>query len=471
MPTYPFHPAPMQFPMLQPPYQFPQVQQIPEAPPPYSPAPMGTAPFGSMGHAYLASPRFVRSGPPILPKRTSHTCWVGNLPPDVGLEALRDHFSNGAKDEIESVFLMLRNCAFVNYRTEEACQAAVLRLNGRPLGGNPLLCRVKKEPSDEDESLQRQAQGRQDSLAADQEIKSLSDATEDLSIDKAVASSEQDTVRATWATEDDTNGVPEARYFILKALNPEDLRESCRTGTWTTQLHVQKKLRKAFEISEVVYLIFSVNKSGNYFGYAKMLSSPGKGQQSTREIFDGNLFAGLQVVQTTETDKAPAGKITNDPARGTRFWEAIRDRDSDAEGPDALRPFRIQWISASPLPFDRVRGLKNAWNSNKEVKVARDGTELETTAGRRLLQILHSSQAWHPSLDTKRFASGPQIRHEQDLWKHQKHSKAEELAQGAGIKTKRSFTKTMDTRVEFAGNTRNSPYPRGSYELRIASAA
>ncbi|KAF2211983.1 hypothetical protein CERZMDRAFT_97901 [Cercospora zeae-maydis SCOH1-5] len=390
MPTYHYHSTPMQLPMLQHSYQIPQIQQVPEAPPPYSPGPMRTAPFSSLGHAYLATPRFVRSGPPILPKRTSHTCWVGNLPPDVTLEALRDHFSNGAKDDIESVFLMLRNCAFVNYGTEEACKAAVSRLNGRLLGGNPLLCRVKKEPSDEDETSQQQAQGRQDSLAADQEVKSLSDATGNLSIDSAATPSEQGAVNAAWIIGDDTNGVPEVRYFILKALNLEDLQESYRTGTWTTQLHVQRKLRKAFETSAVVYLIFSVNKSGTYFGYAKMLSSPGKGQQSTREIFDGNLFAGLQVMQTTETDKAPAGKITNDPARGTRFWEAVRDRDGDTEGPDALRPFRIQWISSSPLPFDRVRGLKNAWNSNKEVKVARDGTELETTAGKRLLQILQS---------------------------------------------------------------------------------
>ncbi|GIZ47658.1 hypothetical protein CKM354_001074300 [Cercospora kikuchii] len=390
MNPFPYPSAHVQPPVLQSPYRYPQVPQVSDPPPPYNHVPhLGVCPIG------LPLSRLHRSGPPILPKRTDYTCWVGNLPPNATVEMLRDHFSDGAKDDIESIFLMMRNCAFVNYSTESACHAAVQRLNGKLLGGNPLLCRVKKEQSDEDEMFQRQGHDRQDSGAADVQVNALSDTVKDLKVDEPEASEKQDTVPENLprTDSDPTKTTPEkweARYFILKALNTEDLQESYRTGTWTTQLHVQKKLHKAFKNSESVYLIFSVNKSGTYFGYAKMLSSPGKGQQATREIFDGNLFAGLQVLQTPETERVPAGKITYDPARSTRFWEAVRDPDSETEGPDDLRPFRVQWITNSPLPFDRVRGLKNQWNLNKEVKVARDGTELETTAGRRLLALMNS---------------------------------------------------------------------------------
>jgi hypothetical protein len=39
--------------------------------------------------------------------------------------------------------------------------------------------------------------------------------------------------------------------------------------------------------------------------------------------------------------------------------------------------FRIEWIRAGNLPFHRIRNLRNPWNADREVKVSRDGTEIE----------------------------------------------------------------------------------------------
>ena len=65
--------------------------------------------------------------------------------------------------------------------------------------------------------------------------------------------------------------------------------------------------------------------------------------------------------------------------------------DSDSTPPSKAwgKPFKLEWISTTRLPFYRTRGLRNPWNSNREVKIARDGTELETTVGRRLLGLFH----------------------------------------------------------------------------------
>ena len=49
------------------------------------------------------------------------------------------------------------------------------------------------------------------------------------------------------------------------------------------------------------------------------------------------------------------------------------------------RPFRIEWIRTVSLPFFRTRLIRNPWNHGREVKVSRDGTELEPTVGRQLL--------------------------------------------------------------------------------------
>ena len=50
------------------------------------------------------------------------------------------------------------------------------------------------------------------------------------------------------------------------------------------------------------------------------------------------------------------------------------------------RPFRVDWIRTTPLPFIRTRHLRNPWNHGREVKVSRDGTELEPSIGRQLLE-------------------------------------------------------------------------------------
>lgn len=114
-----------------------------------------------------------------------------------------------------------------------------------------------------------------------------------------------------------------------------------------------------------------------------------------------------KVIPTPATEFCPKGHIIDDSARGTIFWEAERDESeiadeedevgsskSDQEGesltPKAWgKPFKVEWISTTRLPFYRTRGLRNPWNSNREVKIARDGTELETATGRRLLGLFH----------------------------------------------------------------------------------
>ena len=39
--------------------------------------------------------------------------------------------------------------------------------------------------------------------------------------------------------------------------------------------------------------------------------------------------------------------------------------------------FNLQWIKVGPLGFHRIRHLRNPWNADREVKVSRDGTEVE----------------------------------------------------------------------------------------------
>ena len=111
-------------------------------------------------------------------------------------------------------------------------------------------------------------------------------------------------------------------------------------------------------------------------------------------------------IPTPATEFSPKGCIIDDSARGTIFWEADRD-DGECDIQNETRsnqshqgvspprpkswgkPFKVEWISTTRVPFYRTRGLRNPWNSNREVKIARDGTELETSIGRRLVALFH----------------------------------------------------------------------------------
>lgn len=111
-------------------------------------------------------------------------------------------------------------------------------------------------------------------------------------------------------------------------------------------------------------------------------------------------------IPTPATEYAPKGRVIDDSARGTIFWEAELS-ESDGDEPEAEKeepqldgdasavaqswgkPFKVEWISTNRLPFYRTRGLRNPWNANREVKIARDGTELETSVGERLIQMFH----------------------------------------------------------------------------------
>ncbi len=147
-------------------------------------------------------------------------------------------------------------------------------------------------------------------------------------------------------------------------------------------------------------------------------------QESTPTV--ASIDAGPQSIPTPATEWAPKGRIIDDSARGTIFWEVDleehspvdNDKTSESESGDASpdgqpviasssatyetsnddateddsrqgagNPFRVEWLSTRRVPFYRTRGLRNSWNSNREVKIARDGTELETGVGQRLLAL------------------------------------------------------------------------------------
>ncbi|KAK9456032.1 YT521-B-like domain-containing protein, partial [Dipodascopsis uninucleata] len=415
-------------------------------------------------------------GPPRKPKQSGHALWVGNLPIVTTVLDLRDMF---ASPDIESVFLISKsNCAFVNYSSDAAMRFALdkFKRSGGILQGTRLVARMQRGTTYSSETQSTTGE------PVTSEIASVNVSQEDLSSRQSVESSGESSVDIS--ANKQIREHRSASYFIVKSLTVEDLELSVRTGVWATQAHNEKILNDAYNTSDNVYLIFSANKSGEYFGYAKMagpIVSQTSGENfvvgtgiSTDASFSSESSGATtaaseeprpvdstpsspasaaspialhqdlpKTTYTPATATAPAGRIIDDSGRGTIFWEVLEEEEKDSrteskesedEGnnkatevisspeettevitaerkisttstasysePPAIwgTPFKVTWLSTNRVPFFKTRGLKNSWNANRDVKIARDGTELDPTVGQKLLTLFHVGQ--QPSLPT-----------------------------------------------------------------------
>lgn len=215
-------------------------------------------------------PSFPR-GPPRKPKQSGHALWVGNLPPAATVMDLKDHFSRDATEDIESLFLISKsNCAFVNYKTEAACIAAMNRFHDSRFHGVRLVCRLRRGSTIGSSSLAPPVPDAPDTPSSGESIKEPPSPaeTKEPSSPTIVASGPPatgGTRDATAVASGEAASIAE-KYFIVKSLTVQDLEASVRNGIWATQSHNEVVLNRAFDEAENVYLIFSANKSGEYFG-------------------------------------------------------------------------------------------------------------------------------------------------------------------------------------------------------------
>eukprot|EP01053_Blabericola_migrator_P008613 Blabericola_migrator_1__8612@NODE_450_length_8372_cov_59_228898_g352_i0_p4_GENE_NODE_450_length_8372_cov_59_228898_g352_i0NODE_450_length_8372_cov_59_228898_g352_i0_p4_ORF_typecomplete_len314_score51_96YTH/PF04146_15/2_2e36ADH_zinc_N/PF00107_26/0_16_NODE_450_length_8372_cov_59_228898_g352_i045865527 len=141
---------------------------------------------------------------------------------------------------------------------------------------------------------------------------------------------------------------PNTQYFLLKSFAAEHVVLSKETGVWATGLKKERVLAAAFSTGNPVVLVFSVNGSGKFFGYALMVSRPGE-CSVRRSVFTG-----------------PDGQ----PFPGNQF--------------------HVQWINTREMSFKYFEHITNELNENKPVKVGRDGQQISWSAGGKLLEVFEN---------------------------------------------------------------------------------
>lgn len=506
------------------------------------------SPWGSRQEKPMLRKSYHPNPPPY---RSEWVMWVGNIPSDATREELSKFFDqpatevscenptslpvDGTEDSgVVSIFLISKSsCAFVNYRVEEHLTRAVKKFNGKPLRPYDLrslrlVCRVRKRDDDlkagvggqrgqglhvrwvKDQKLrEQQAQSEipplnespysqapgsntpdgVDYFAAETSRLNLSDGMEG----QHNTQPRHGSSAGSFASTDSSilsNFFPK-RYFILKSLTQYDLDISVRQGLWATQKHNEGILDRAYRTSNEVYLIFGVNKSGEFYGYARMAGAVQHGEQNvpwasrskdavqgrrhsrqssqlSTSVVPSQLTFTLPDARTPHTVEAPSipgepsGSVSTDggtsagsgtpddsgelysapgqvqPYRQLSMATPIRKSmtmpatefqldtqaplramrivaDSSEEqsaSPSPFTPgeeqqiegevgaeagpqdepemtwgdcFKVEWLCTERLPFYWTRNLRNPWNHDREVKISRDGTELEPSVGEKLL--------------------------------------------------------------------------------------
>ena len=131
------------------------------------------------------------------------------------------------------------------------------------------------------------------------------------------------------------------RYFIIRSNCVENIEISVRESAWSTTYYNESRLNDAFSSGEV-RLLFAVNGSGAFQGYAVMRGRVGQ--------------LGRQVL-----------------------WDGGRQFGS---------PFAVEWRCLFMLPASELGGMRNPLNDNMPILKAKDGQEVPPALGNQIVSIM-----------------------------------------------------------------------------------
>ncbi|XP_040014219.1 YTH domain-containing protein 1 isoform X2 [Xiphias gladius] len=138
----------------------------------------------------------------------------------------------------------------------------------------------------------------------------------------------------------------DARFFLIKSNNHENVSLAKAKGVWSTLPVNEKKLNAAFRSARSVVLVFSVRESGKFQGFARLASESHHGGSPIHWVLPAGMNAKM------------LGGV-----------------------------FKIDWLCRRELPFTKTAHLSNPWNEHKPVKIGRDGQEIQPDIGAQLCAL------------------------------------------------------------------------------------
>ena len=376
--------------------------------------------------------------------RGEYALWVGNIPSPTTIMRLRDYFSFAMPTQHDLLSISYNpdaRYAFINFQTESARILAIEQAAHYLFDTKRLDCRVRNGSNRSTKVSYGLHLGRpgQPIAISPEQPDSLHHKVEELS----------------HFPEADTGQHGQGKYFVLKSYSLETLYRSLGSGLWHVPKRHVERLNHAFQTASKVYLIFSVNGSGRFFGYASMRAEIRKDEEflvlpagtdlPSRILDVPNNWESPNSDDDLKTDplsrrqslssctsSCSTGSISYDPQRRKITWHAPwschqtkelkssfddlpMNRSSGSStmvtspsrpDPGTLisdltrytRPCEVKWLSTQSIPFDEIRGLRNAWNSNKEIHIARNVTAVEPNSATSLLKRWEEKEEYMRSI-------------------------------------------------------------------------
>lgn len=135
----------------------------------------------------------------------------------------------------------------------------------------------------------------------------------------------------------------EARFFLLKSCDHENISLAKAEAIWWTLPATGRLLNAAFRSARSVIVLFSVSQSRKFQGFARLASESQHGGPP-------------------------------------EHW--VLPRGMNPQRPGAV--FHIDWLCRYELPFSQCEHLRNALNKHQPVKIGRDGQEVDLQCGTQL---------------------------------------------------------------------------------------
>ncbi|CAM4534137.1 unnamed protein product [Leuciscus chuanchicus] len=221
----------------------------------------------------------------------------------------------------------------------------------------------------------------------------------------------------------------EARFFLIKSNNHENVSLAKAKGVWSTLPVNEKKLNAAFRAARSVVLIFSVRESGKFQGFARLSSESHHGGSPIHWVLPAGMNAKM------------LGGV-----------------------------FKIDWICRRELPFTKTAHLSNPWNEHKPVKIGRDGQEIEPDCGTQLCMLFPPDesidlyQVIHKMRHKRRMHSEPRSRgrlpHREPVPRDVGRRRPEEYDMHNRKRPRIDYTPEFPQRPGFMQDPRNQPVDR-----------
>ncbi|GAB00023.1 uncharacterized protein L969DRAFT_19606 [Mixia osmundae IAM 14324] len=128
-------------------------------------------------------------------------------------------------------------------------------------------------------------------------------------------------------------------------------------------------------------------------------SAGGFARTEAERAAEHNRFLESQARGSPNENEPPASVVTASEEANESSSDSKQTQKTLSGGPLGLskrepgRAFKVEWLSTTRLPFSQIRHLRNSFNENKEVKISRDGIELEPVVGEELLQAFSAASA------------------------------------------------------------------------------